>query len=276
MSDFAPAVECDAVHVRHPGAESDAVVDMNLSVADGEWLNIIGPNGCGKTTLLHALARVLEVESGRITIEGHSSIHRSPLHRITLSAARQRRHFARTVALMSQTPMVPPGLSVEDYVLLGRHPHSPIPGAEDTRIVRSCLKELNLARFAQRMFGELSGGERQRVALARALAQEPAVLLLDEPTAALDIGHAQDTLELIDTVRSDRKLTVIAAMHDLTLAGQYGDRVLLMDQGTTVAEGTPVEVLSASRINQIYGATVSVERHDGHLVVIPMRRNHPG
>ncbi len=243
-----------------------------MSVRSGEWLNIIGPNGCGKTTLLHALAQVLEVESGRITIAGHSRVHHSRLDRLTPGAARRRRLFARTVALMPQTPMIPAGLTVEDYVLLGRHPHSPIPGARDTRVVRGCLEELNLGGFANRMLSGLSGGERQRVTLARALAQEPSILLLDEPTSALDIGHAQDTLELIDAVRSARGLTVLAAMHDLTLAGQYGDRVLLMAGGSAVAEGTPARVLSAARINEVYGARVTVDLHEGYPVVVPMRK----
>ncbi|ANE04363.1 ABC transporter ATP-binding protein [Corynebacterium crudilactis] len=264
-------IECVDVSVRYLHAPQPAVNGLSFSVSQGEWLNLVGPNGCGKSTLLHALAQVLALDSGSLTIaEGRVEKHGLAAS-LGLKAARQRRYFARTVALMPQHPTIPAGLSVFDYVLLGRHPHSYAPGHADDEVVRRCLAELDLERFAQRELGALSGGERQRVSLARALAQEPRIVLLDEPTSALDIGHAQETLELIDAARRRRDLTVVAAMHDLTLTAQYGDRVLMMNNGEKVSEGSAAEVLTKERITTIYAAHVSVSTVDGRPVVIPTR-----
>lgn len=261
-------IECEDITVRHPYAPTPAVSGLSTFVEQGEWLNIVGPNGCGKSTLLHAFAQVLSLESGRLKMgEGDVEKHFA----FGLKAAKQRRFFARTVALMPQNPTIPAGLSVFDYVLLGRHPHSYAPGRADDEIVKRCLADLKLEHFSDRGLDEVSGGERQRVSLARALAQEPRIVLLDEPTSALDIGHAQETLELIDAIRHRLGLTVIAAMHDLTLTAQYGDRVLMMNGGRKVFEGTAAEVLTAQRISEIYDARVIVEVIDGRPVVIPQR-----
>ncbi|WP_293950678.1 ABC transporter ATP-binding protein [uncultured Corynebacterium sp.] len=268
------AVDCQDVVVRYPGVGHTAVSGITTHVKRGSWLNIIGPNGSGKTSLLHALAQVLPVEAGAITLAGIDITRSSPLSVLSLSAARRRRQLARTVALMPQHPVIPDGLNVRDYVLLGRHPHNRVPGRHDAEVVERCLAELNLTAYSTRQVGALSGGERQRVSLARALAQEPEVLLLDEPTSALDIGHAQETLELIDTVRSRREFTVIAAMHDLTLTAQYGDAVLMMADGRLIAEGTAAEVLTVERIKEVYGAQVTVQTHEGRPAVIPRRRLH--
>lgn len=265
------AVDCQDVVVRYPGAHRTAVSGVSTCVTRGSWLNVIGPNGSGKTSLLHALAQVLPVESGTVILSGIEITRVSTLASLSLTAARRRRELARTVALMPQHPMIPEGLNVHDYVLLGRHPHNRVPGRHDTEVVEQSLAELNLSAYAARQVGALSGGERQRVSLARALTQEPEVLLLDEPTSALDIGHAQETLELIDSVRAHRSLTVVAAMHDLTLTAQYGDVVLMMAGGEKIAEGTAQEVLTAERIREVYGARVTVQTHQGRPVVIPSR-----
>lgn len=265
------AVECVDLHVRYPGVETFAVNGVSTRVPAGSWLNLVGPNGCGKTSLLHAIAQVLPVASGGVTVAGVDATIGAGGRRIGRAAGRRRRQAARTVALMPQHPTIPAGLPVWDYVLLGRHPHSPVPGRADDAVVARCLEELHLGDYARRPLAALSGGERQRVSLARALAQEPEVLLLDEPTSALDIGHAQETLELIDSIRARRGLSVIAAMHDLTLTAQYGDAVLMMAAGEKIAEGTPQEVLSAGRINEVYGARVRVELRHGRPAIIPER-----
>lgn len=265
------AVVCDDLHVRYPGMAAFAVQGVSTRVPAGSWLNLVGPNGCGKTSLLHAIAQVLPVDSGVVRVAGVDAPIGASSPRIGWAASRRRRQAARTVALMPQHPTIPAGLVVWDYVLLGRHPHSPVPGRADDEVVARCLAELGLGDYAQRPLGALSGGERQRVSLARALAQEPEVLLLDEPTSALDIGHAQETLELVDSIRTRRGLSVIAAMHDLTLTAQYGDRVLMMAAGAKIAEGTPQEVLSAERINEVYRARVRVELRQGRPVIIPER-----
>jgi iron complex transport system ATP-binding protein len=133
------------------------------------------------------------------------------------------------------------------------------------------IATLGLDALAGRRLATLSGGERQRAVLARAVAQEPELLLLDEPTTALDIGHQQDVLELVDELRHRRDLTVVATMHDLTLAAQYGDHVVLLAGGEVVADGPPIQVLTGPDVARHYRARVDVIRHDGNLVVVPMR-----
>ena len=162
------------------------------------------------------------------------------------------------VALVPQTPVVPPAMTVAEYVLLGRTPHLPVLAREH-------------GQFAGRELGSLSGGELQRAVIARALAQGAPILILDEPTSALDIGHQQQVLELVEELRQQEGLTVVAAMHDLTLAAQYGDRILLMDAGSIVAEGPAREVLTSDRIASLYGARVRVLDDGETLAVVPVR-----
>ena len=180
-------------------------------VESGEWLGVIGPNGAGKSSLLRALAGLVP-HDGSILVDGHDL------------AAMSNKDRAKLVAYVPQEPLIPDDMSVFDYVLLGRTPYVSYFGVEsrhDRDIVAEAIERLELGAFVERMLGELSGGERQRVVLARALAQQAPVLLLDEPTSALDIGHQQQALELVARLRHDDGLTVIAAMHDLTLAGTY-------------------------------------------------------
>jgi iron complex transport system ATP-binding protein len=178
------------------------------------------------------------------------------------------------VATVAQSPVVPPGMSVFDYVLLGRTPFVSLLGRESTAdltAVTALLDRLDLTGFGDRELDTLSGGERQRVFLARALAQEPSLLLLDEPTSALDIGHQQEVLELVDALRRDQGLTVLATMHDLSIAGGYADRLVLLADGAVVAAGTAREVLTEEILSRFYKARVRViDGADGPLVV-PVR-----
>ncbi len=164
-----------------------------------------------------------------------------------------------------------------DYVLLGRTPHIGYFGAptrHDRAMVDDVIDRLDLGQLANRRLGQLSGGERQRLVIARALATEAPILLLDEPTSALDIGHQQQALELVARLRAEHGLTVISAMHDLTLAGMYADRLALLHEGTVVAEGDVADVLHADTLAEFYGVRVTVHRDpDGTVVVIP-RREH--
>ena len=164
-----------------------------------------------------------------------------------------------------------------DYVLLGRTPHIGYFGAptrHDRAMADDVIDRLDLGALATRRLGQLSGGERQRLVIARALATEAPILLLDEPTSALDIGHQQQALELVARLRAEHGLTVISAMHDLTLAGMYADRLALLHEGTVVAEGAVDEVLHADTLAEFYGVRVTVHRDpDGTVVVIP-RREH--
>jgi iron complex transport system ATP-binding protein len=239
-----------------------AVDGLSVEVADGEWLGLIGPNGAGKTTLLRAVLGLVPHE-GRITIDGDD--HRS------LS----RRQLARAVAFVPQSPETPPDMTVADYLLLGRSPYIAYLGTErphDLDVVAEVADQLELRDFLGRALGTLSGGELQRVVLGRALAQEAPMLVLDEPTSALDVGHQQQVLELVETLRHQRGLTVVSAMHDLTLAGQFSDRLLLMSNGRAVASGPATTVLTEAIVSEHYGASVRV-LHDDHggVVVVPVR-----
>jgi iron complex transport system ATP-binding protein len=162
-------------------------------------------------------------------------------------------------------------------VLLGRTPHIAYLGSEtnaDRRAAERAIERLTLGGFSERPLGSLSGGELQRAVLARALAQEARILLLDEPTSALDLGRQQQALELVDSLRHDDELTVVSAMHDLSLAGQYADRLLLLDHGLVVAEGSASEVLSEATIGTHYGADVRVIHENGAIFVLPRRAAH--
>jgi cobalamin transport system ATP-binding protein len=239
-----------------------AVVDrVDADVADGEWVALIGPNGAGKTTLLRALARLVPF-AGEIELDGR------PL------AEFGRGELARLIAVVPQEPSTPPWMTVAEYVLLGRTPHlGPLAkeGARDREAAARALARLDLLAFVERRLGTLSGGEKQRVVVARALAQEAAIVLLDEPTAALDIGHQQQALDLLDGLRAESGLTLVAAMHDLTLAAQYADRMVLLDGGQVVADGAPTEVLTAPVIARHYGAAIDVVPVGDRIAIVPRR-----
>ena len=241
---------------------------IDIRVQPGEWLCIIGPNGAGKSTLLRAIAGLIGC-TGQVSING---VDMRTMHR---------RAIARQIAVVAQKPAVPSGATVADYVLLGRTPHlGPLhrESAADRLIAARAVKELDLGDFAGRQLSTMSGGELQRVFVARALAQEPSILLLDEPTSALDIGHQQEVLELIDGLRRHSALTVVSTMHDLTLAAEYADRLILMHRGRVITEGAPLDVLRPDTLRATYGAHLDVLMpQDGSNqrgpIVIPVRRN---
>ena len=226
------------------------VRDLDLTVASGEWLALIGPNGAGKTTILRAIARLVSFR-GEIRIGGRAVTELSS------------RDVARKVAVLVQEPQMPAGMTVAQYVLLGRAPHLGYLGKESSRDRRI---------VASRPLDRLSGGERQRAAIARALAQQAPVLLIDEPTSSLDVGRQQSVLELIDQLRKEQELTVIAAMHELTLAGQYADRLALLVGGRLAAIGSAAEVLTEPAIAEHYRAQVKVIQMNGSgTAVVPVR-----
>jgi len=238
------------------------VRDVRLSVPDGGWLSIIGPNGAGKSTLLRAIAGLVPY-AGTVRVGDVGVRELAPRGR------------ARLIAYAPQIPQMPPDMTVFDYVLLGRTPYIPYFGGErrsDRRVASSVLERLDLAGLAVRRLGSLSGGERQRVVLARALAQEAAVLLLDEPTSALDLGHQQQVLELVDDLRASDGLTVVTTLHDLNLAGQYADEVLLLSGGRAVAHGPAADVLTEPAIAAHYGAEVRVSTDEAGAVQIHLVR----
>ena len=250
-------VNVDDVRVSIKGAT--ILNGVSMAVGTGEWLSIIGPNGAGKSTLLRVLAGVLDA-SGRVEIDGQP---------IGSMASKDR---AKLVSWVPQSPQIPAGMTVLDYVLLGRTPHlSPLsaPRSADLDLAREILDDLDLTTFADRYVETLSGGERQRVVISRALVQQAPVVLLDEPTTALDLGHQQEVLNLLDRLRHDSGLTIISTMHDLTLAGQFADQLLLLAAGEVVACGDAPDVLTEEHIQQHYRAAVTVSLVDGAVLVTP-------
>ena len=241
---------------------SVAVHGFTDTVRPGEWLCLIGPNGAGKSSLLRSAAGLVKHEGG-ILVDG------SPLH---LRTSRRR---AALVAHVPQSPSMPEDMTAAEYVLLGRNPYVGYFGNEskhDRMMVARVIERLDLEEFAERRLGTLSGGERQRLVIARALAQEAPIMLLDEPTSALDIGHQQQALELVDSLRREHGFTVVSAMHDLTLAGLYSDRLALLHQGHCVAAGPAEQVLKAETLSEFYGVSVTVHHEpDGTVVVVPRR-----
>lgn len=221
---------------------------IDLAVGEGEWLGILGPNGSGKTTLLRALA-------GLIPATGEIDLRQRPL------ASWGQREKARAVALVRQQTDLPFSFSVREVVAMGRAPHlgwlSPL-GSEDRGVVEHALSDLRLGPLAERPVVALSGGEQQRVLLAQALAQEAPLLLLDEPTAHLDVRHR---LDLLDHVRGlvARGRTVVAAMHDLEWAARYADRLLVLLDGRVAATGPPREVLTPALLRRVFGVEAEVE-----------------
>jgi iron complex transport system ATP-binding protein len=241
---------------------SVAVQGFTDTVRPGEWLCLIGPNGAGKSSLLRSAAGLVKYEGG-ILVDG------SPLH---LRTSRRR---AALVAHVPQSPSMPEDMTAAEYVLLGRNPYVGYFGSEtkhDRMMVARVIERLDLEAFAHRRLATLSGGERQRLVIARALAQEAPIMLLDEPTSALDIGHQQQALELVDSLRREHGFTVVSAMHDLTLAGLYSDRLALLHQGHCVAAGPADQVLKAETLSEFYGVSVTVHHEpDGTVVVVPRR-----
>jgi iron complex transport system ATP-binding protein len=227
---------------------------VSCATAPGGWLSLIGPNGAGKSTLIRAVAGLVPYR-GAVLLDGAD-----------IRALRPRAR-ARLIAYVPQEPVLPPDMTVEQYVLLGRTPHLgylSTPGRHDRAAAAAALDRLDAARFAGRRLARLSGGERQRVVLARALA--------NEPTSMLDVGHQQQVLELVDGLRKDGGLTVLSTLHDLTAAGQYADELVLLHEGRVAAAGPASAVLTAGLIETVYAARVNVAAGpDGRPVVAPLR-----
>ena len=219
---------------------------------------MIGPNGAGKTTLLRAVAGLV-ASRGEIVVDGQR------LERGSSSAR------ARRITYVPQHPVIPPGMTVEEYVLLGRTPHLgrfAVETAGDRAIVADALAALDLTARASDAVAALSGGERQRATLARAVAQQSPILLLDEPTTALDLGHQHQVLELVDGLRVRRDITVVAAIHDLTLASQYATRVVALADGQVVADGEAADVITSELLARHWDIRADVAVGDGGAVQV--------
>ncbi len=236
--------------------------EVSLSIHSGEMVGLLGPNGSGKTTLLRLFSGVLQPRHGQLFLDGR------PLQQYG------RRAIAQHLAVVPQELHVPFAFTVKQMVEMGRTPFTtPFFGkraTEDRDLIEESMQATGVANLADRTFNELSGGERQRVMIAMALAQQPEILLLDEPTSHLDIKFQIETLELVQRLNHERGMTIIAALHDLNLAARYFSRLLLFQRGI-VADGGPAEVLDPALLSRVYGVKVQVGivRGSEHLSIIP-------
>ncbi len=236
---------------------------LDLAVTAGQCLVLAGPNGSGKSTLLRGLGRLLRPAAGAVLLDGRPLARWSP------------RDLARRLAVLPQSPETPADLTVEQLVALGRHPHQPflsLPSAADRAAVDEALAWTDLQPLAGRRLADLSGGERQRAWIALTLAQQTDLLLLDEPTTYLDLGHAMAVLDLVRRLNRERGVTVVMALHDLSQAARYADRLVLLANGAIAADGPPASVLTAAAIARVFGVEVEVmTASNGTPVLVPVR-----
>ncbi|HEU5359845.1 MAG TPA: ABC transporter ATP-binding protein [Candidatus Deferrimicrobiaceae bacterium] len=245
--------------------ERDVLAGVDLRVREGEVAILLGPNGAGKSTLLKLFSGVLRPHGGELTVLG-----RPP-------SSYARREMARILSVVGQDPPLDFPMSVEEYVMLGRFPHQGFfgqPTAEDRREVDRALSMTSLPGLRARGLGEISAGERQRAAVARAIAQGAKVMLLDEPTAFLDIYHRVAFYEVVTLLSESCGVTALIASHDLSLCAEYGERIILLSGGTVRASGHPGEVLTAGNIREAFGVDAVCDRNPstGAIRVTPVRR----
>ena len=260
---ISPVVEIRGLEVSYTDARARRAVlrGLDLVVTQGELLALVGPNGSGKTTLLRAIAGTLPRDGGRVALFG------TDLDRWSRVA------LARRVAVLPQSLALPDGFRVAEIVEMGRAPHATRwfgSSGEDAAAVERALADADALDLAERQADELSGGERQRVLVAMALAQEPELLLLDEPTLHLDIAHQAALLATVARLRARRGLTVIAVLHDLNLVAAHAPRVAVLGSGRVVADGRPASVLRPDLVREIFGVVVD-EAHtaDGRRFLVP-------
>jgi len=242
-----------AIHVKnlnyHYG-DFPALKNVTFSVATGDFFIIIGPNGSGKTTLLKVMAGILKNQAHQLEILTRPVNHYS------------RKALARTIAFVPQTIPVDFPFSVTEIVLMGRSPYLGMLGLEqekDLEIAKQALNFTNIEHLAYRKLDQLSGGEQQRVFVAKAICQEPEIILLDEPTASLDLAHQIRLMDLMEKLKNERGITVVMVSHDVNLAAMYGDRLLLLNKGEIVQLGAPKEVLTFQTLEYVYGCTLLVD-----------------
>lgn len=233
-------------------SHKEILKDITFQVFPGEMVGLIGPNGCGKSTIIRALTRIIPVERGKILING-KDLESIP-----------RQELARTLGVVPQMPLLPSAFTAFEVVLMGRNPHLDLfqnEGPREIDIARQAMKKTRTSLLAGRRIGELSGGEIQCILIARVLVQETKAILLDEPTANLDIGRQVEILDLVRNLCRENNLAVLAALHDLNLASQYCNRLILIHNGQIHAQGTPREVITSENMKEVYGADSCVYRH---------------
>ena len=238
--------------------------DLSVSIKEQDFIGLIGPNGSGKSTLLKVMGGILKTDSGSIQFK---KSHVSKINK---------KLFAQSVSWIPQDhPMIFP-FKVSEIVMMGRHPYlSPLSfeSEEDFDITRRAMETTMTSQFADRYFNEISGGEKQRVMIASALAQKPEIMLLDEPTSALDLKYQIQILNILKNLNAHHNMTLIMAMHDLNLASRFCNRLLLLNEGKIVRDGTPKQVLEKNILEQVYGIEIDLNIRDGHIMVHPVMIN---
>ena len=261
-----PVLRADAVSFGYTGVAAPfSLAEVSATVTPGSFTGLLGPNGCGKTTFLKLLSGILRPQAGRVTLDER------------LLDAFGRRELARHIAVVPQDTHPAFAYEVMEMVLMGRHPHLgtfELEGPADLTIARDSLAATGTAHLARRTFTTLSGGEKQRVVIATALAQATDILLLDEPTASLDLGYQLEIAALLARLNRERRVTMVLATHDLNLAASLCDRLVLLRDGRVLAEGPTAEVLTADMVQRLYDVDADVTFHGraGHLTVVPVRR----
>ncbi len=252
------------LHAGYPSTTELVLEALSLEVREGEVVALVGPNGSGKSTLLRALGRVLKPRSGVVYLDGR------------LMREWPTREVARRLALLPQGPTLANDMVVEELVRMGRSPHQGILGIQsqaDEDAVQRAIRDTSIDSLARRQVSALSGGERQRVWLAMALAQEPHILLLDEPTTFLDLNHQMEVLDLVQSLNQQRGLTVVMVLHDLNQAARYATRMVVLQNGCIYADGDPASVLTPETLREVFGVTGHViAGPDGRLIVVPTGR----
>ncbi|MFC1921546.1 heme ABC transporter ATP-binding protein [Chloroflexota bacterium] len=243
-------IEADNVSLAY--GHNVVIKDLTFQVSPGEMVGLIGPNGSGKSTVIKALSHIMKPYSGNIFMDGRNLLQIP------------RGELARMLGVVPQMPLLPSSFTAFEIVLMGRNPHLGLfqyEGVKDMEITWQAMGRTATQALAERSIGELSGGEIQRIVIARVLAQEPKSILLDEPTSNLDINHQVEILDLIKALCLDSNLAVVITLHDLNLASQYCDRLILINNGEVHAQGTPTEVINTKNIKEVYGADNCVYTH---------------
>jgi iron complex transport system ATP-binding protein len=239
---------------------------LSFQLYPGELLGLVGPNGCGKTSIIKSLSRVLPTRFGQISLDGKNLTGIS------------RNELARLIGVVPQNPYLPDTFTVSEVVALGRNPHLRLLSGESARdmaVVWQAMERTGITNLARRRIGELSGGEKQRVTIARVLAQEPQVILLDEPTANLDISHQLGILDLITRLCYEKNIASLIAIHDLNIASQYCTRIIMLKDGHIHAEGTPEEVVTVENVWEVFGASSTIYHHpENKLPMMLLNGNH--
>jgi iron complex transport system ATP-binding protein len=251
--------------VAGPGVSPAVLNDVSLTIARGTLVGILGPNGSGKTTLLRLLSGTRRATSGRVLLDGR------PIDSLT------RREVAQLIAVVPQETLLTFDYTVLEMVLMGRHPHLglfELEGPGDLAIAREMLRATGTDHLEPRRFGTLSGGEKQRVVIAAALAQSADVLLLDEPTASLDLAYQLEIAALLRTLNRERNVTIAVSTHDLNLAASVCRELVLLKNGRVLAHGPTDSVLTSENVRALYDVDADIHRHgpSGHLVVVPLHR----